>query len=807
MTRRIAALLLAAAYVIGVVYGMLALILTPPPPPPVPLSEARPALTQHVLFVVVDGLRYDVATDPERMPHFAAAMRSRRSAEILSSRISMTSAAVQNYGTGQRGRIGLIVRNINPGRPLYNTWLENAAARGLTLALAGDPVWVEMYGASLRYQLLDPEGVAMDYDFNERTFRSTRELLAKQPNFLVAHFVTPDHQGHVYGIQSARYRQHVHDFDQRLFQLLEGLPSDWTVMVTSDHGASDSGMHGAGVRVQRLSPIFAYGPGISRKGAAESLDQADVAGTLAALLGVPAASHSQGHVLTDWLDVSEDTRADYGCSDARRAVRFAAAAEVGNSTELTQRLASVCAATQPAAARKQGAAEVVRAVDAQLSGAQDLSSLSSWAFLAAALLGAALIGWLLVGQNPMAAMLCGALGLVAMVLVAKLELLPGNWPKNIDIVLFAVLNVPSLLFLFDPERLIALLTERPHIAAVVVPGAFAVTYPTNLQPVAYALCFAAPLTIALGASTERWGEFWKWRRSGLPSRLVDLGLLAGWTLALAPGGIPGADAGSMIQHEQRTLLWVFGLLGTVSWVLVRRLPRAGQHFIAVLVLVATSLWLRRVAPPWLGRPLMLGLPVAAAVLLRRGKTELAAACFLAGYAWVSRDFELVSVAGGFGVAALLGERLALLPGERWSSGRVLVVSGLLFCVLFVVRLGVSNGLDPTGLDFAAGAFGDKHVPAAWITFSVIWKYVLVALALMLAFLRGAPRPVALEVVLLLVTIGICRAAVLLGMMQLAPGSFWILMRMLSDMPFALLFAVSAALLLPWASRRPAHSAG
>jgi hypothetical protein len=792
--------------VLGVVYGMLVLILTPPPPPAVPLPEARPALARHVLFVVVDGLRYDVATDPARMPHFAEAMRTRQSAEILSSRISMTSAAVQSYGTGQRGRIGLIVRNINPGRPLYNTWLQNAAERGLTLALAGDPVWVEMYGRSLRYKLLDPEGVAMDYDFNDRTFRSTRELLAQKPSFLVAHFVTPDHQGHVYGIQSERYRRHIHTFDRDLSALLQELSSDWTVIVTSDHGASDSGMHGAGVRIQRLSPIYAYGPGISAKIRNETLDQADVAGTLAALLGVPAAAHSQGHLLSDWLDVPEPMRAAYACSDAQRALRFARAADLGGVDELTQRLQSACAETKPATVRKQGAAGVVRAIDAQLSGAQDLSSLASWLFLAAALLGAALIGWLLVGQSLVTAALCGALGLIAMVLVAKLELLPGNWPRNIDIALFALLNAPSLLFLFDPERLLRMLTERARLAAVVVPGAFAVTYPTNLQPVAYALCFAAPLTIALGARSDRWGAFWKWRANELLSRASDLLLLATWTLALAPGGIPGADAGSMVAHEQRTFVWAIGLLATVSWVLVRRLPRAGWLFLGVFALAAASLWLRRFPPPWLGRPLMLGLPLAAALLLWRRRAELGAACLLAGYLWVSRDFEVVSVAGGFGVAALLGERFALLPSERWSAARVLVVSGLLFCVMFVVRLGVSNGLDPTGLDFSAGAFGDKHVPAAWITFSVIWKYVLMAVALMVVCLRGIPRPVAVQVVLLIVTIGVCRAAVLLGMMQLAPGSFWILMRVLSDLPFALLFAVSAALLLPWPQRKT-NSAG
>jgi hypothetical protein len=198
---------------------------------------------------------------------------------------------------------------------------------------------------------------------------------------------------------------------------------------------------------------------------------------------------------------------------------------------------------------------------------------------------------------------------------------------------------------------------------------------------------------------------------------------------------------------------------------------------------------------------MLGLPVLGALLIARRRFDLGVGCMLAGFLWVSRDFEVISVAGGFGVAALLGERLALLPRERWTRGRVLLASGLLFCVLFVVRVGVSNGLNPMGMDFAAGAFGDEHVSAAWITVSVLWKYLVVALGLMLVFLRGAPRAVAERVVLLVVAIGLCRAAVLLGMMQCSPGSFWVLMRVLSDLPFALLFAIAAALLLLWSRWR------
>lgn len=799
MPRRIAALILGAVYVIGVVYGTFVLVLRPPPPPAVALPAARPALTEHLLFVVVDGLRYDVATDPARMPRFADAMQRYRSAEILAGRISMTSAAVQNYGTGQRGRFAQIVRNINPDAPPYDSWLENAAKRGKKLTLAGDPVWVEMYGSSFSEQLLDPEGVAMDADFNERTFASTRTLIGKRPDLVVSHFVTPDHQGHVYGIPSARYAQHIRGFDRELFRLLDELAKDWTVIVTSDHGAADSGTHGADVPIQRRSPIFAYGPGIAAKGEEQpqSLDQSDLANTLAALLGVPAAAHSQGHLLSSWLDVSPEARADYACADAARAVALARGAAQSQAEPLATRLSSSCSAQLSPPERQQAAGALVHDIDALLTSLQDFSSSRAWAFLLATLAGSALVGWLLVGESWGTAGVCAGLGLVAIALVARLEHLPGYWPKTLDGLLFVVFNLPSLLFLVRPERLVTLLSARPLVAAAVVPGGFAVAYPTNLQPVAFSICLAASLVIALGPAPGRWGIWWD--RAGTAHRLGNLALVLLWGATFAPAGIYASGSySSFAQREQLTPAIALGLAATVAWMLVRGLPGARRQWLLFLALAAASLVLRRSAAPWLGRPLLLGLPLVGAWLLWRRQLALGWWLIFCGFIWVSRDFELLPACAGLGIALLLGERFAGVPHDGWTRGRWLIALGVLFCVIFLVRLGISQGLDVLSLDFGAGAFGDRHVPAWWVAFAVIWKYVLVTLLLLFAVLRGLPPHVAQRTAVALIAIGVTRAAVLLGMMQCSQGSFWTTMRVLSDLPFALLFAVAAALALPWA---------
>lgn len=799
MIRRLAALGLGALYVLGVIWGVFVLVLRPPPLPAMAAPAAQSRLSPHVLFVVVDGLRFDVATDPSRMPRFAQAMKKHRSAEILAGRISMTSAAVQNYGTGQRGRFAQIVRNINPDPPPYDNWLKSAAARGQVLALAGDPVWTEMYGDSFRYQLHDPEGVAMDYDFNDRTFQSTRELLAKGPDLLIAHFVTPDHQGHVYGIPSERYAKHIRGFDQDLFALLDEVPRDWTVIVTSDHGAADSGTHGADVLIQRRSPLFAYGPGIAEKTVDhEVLDQSDLANTFAALLGVPGAAHSQGHLLSSWLDVSPEAAAAYACTDAARIVALGRELMADEAPALAARLSASCAQAQPPEERKRAAGALARDVDAMLTSRSDFSSWQAWAFLVATLVGAGLTAWLCVGGSLGAAAVCGGLGLLAIALVAGLERLPGYWPKITDATLFVVFNLPSLLFLLKPERLVKLLDDHPLVAAAVVPGGVAVAYPANLQPVAFALCLAASLVIGVGRHPETWGVGWD--RSGTAARLGSWVMLAGWAAAFTPTGISASGAySSFVQREALTLVLGFALLSSVAWMLVRRRPEALRHWLVAMAIAGACLALRRVVPPWLGRTLLVGLPLVGAALLARGQFRAGFWAVLAGYLFVSRDFELLPIGAGLGIALLLGQRYAQISEAAWTRGRFLLALGVLFCLMFLVRLGVSMGLDALSLDFTAGAFGDRHVPAWWVTFAVIWKYVLVTALVVLTALHHLPGRLASRALSVLTAIGLVRAAVLLGMMQCSQGSFWTTMRVMSDLPFAVLFAVTTALLFPFVS--------
>jgi hypothetical protein len=782
-----------ALFVFGVIFASLS-VLKPKKPPALPKAPvAHAALTQHLLFVIVDGLRYDVATDPQLMPRFSAAMKQHRSADILAGPVSMTSSAMQSIASGQRGRLEQIARNINPDPPPFQSWMQNARDRGVRVALVGDRGWADMYGNAFDEMRLDPPGVAIDYDYNEQTLRDGRAVLARAPNALILHFVTPDHQGHAYGVRSAKYRAHITSFDGLLFGLLAEVGPEWTVVVTSDHGANDAGDHGGDVLIQRRSPIFAYGPGIAAPvPVSPQLDQIDLAGTLSALIGVPAPCHSQGHVLVDWLALPDLQRAEIAANDVERVLRFAGSLDPGATRELVTRLHDARSLLAKDPARFVVEARVLaRDADALLQSQQGVFSARAWWCLAGVTLGAALIAWLLVGPiSPSLAVLCVLSALVSVALTATVERLPGAWPKLTPALLFGLFNLPTLLLLFKPEAFVVRLNGLRGNAAALVPGLLAVTYPRNLQPVAFAVSLIVPLVILSSGSLERWGIGVPGARRG---RGLDLALFAVWGLALYPAGaLPdGLPSMDLSRHTAVVLGAGIVLLGTLVLELMRRAPEHAKSIGLLGLAVVLSFVLRRFAPAWLGRPALVGLPLLAVWPLLRGHKVQAVLCLLAGYAWVSRDIELPTVAAALGLASLVGRRSAQLVRADTGKARLLTLLAYWFALAFVLRLGVSGGIDPTHLDLSAGSFGDRAVSAGWITFCIIWKNLLVFTLLGALLLASLEASLASKLACGFAVIFACRAALLLAMMQCSMGSFWTSMRVIGDLPYTMMLFVAA----------------
>ncbi len=840
MSKPASVLLFCLLLIAGSSYGVINVLLEPEEPP---ASSYQPKLsaplTNHLLFVIVDGLRYDVATDPARMPRFSEAMRRHSSGEIWAGRVSMTTSAVLSYGTGQRGQLEQAVRNLNPAAPRVNSWLANARDAGRTVMAVGDPAWGQMFGASFHELRPDPAGVAIDIDFNPQTFRDTRELLKRQPNVLISHFVTPDHQGHAFGIHTERYRAHILDYDRQLSELLGELGPEWTVIVTSDHGATDTGTHGADTPLQRRSPIYAYGPGIlPGVKLEEQLDQIDLPGTFAALLGVAAPRESRGHLIAAWLAVPEAQRAAIACEDAERSHAYGRAKFGDARLRQVQESRALCA--QPGAAPSQrltAAATIARFVDTEVEGA-GLTSGRSLSVFIAMLLAALGLAWFAARGGeafgfwrvlPGAALLLA----VGTFLVLQVERLPGQWPNTVRIAMFAALNLIALMTLVRPLLAARWARKLGSLAPLLVPGLLLASYPANTHPHAFvAVLVTSVVFCVLGpiGRPERRSSGWSRLRGGPPAlNLARLGfVLLALALLFIPGTRKDGHLPAWIAREGLGAL-LAALAALSAWAVSTRVDPHGRQLGSLRALllgvlgVALCLVLRRYVPHQVGRAALLLFPLLALVLAFRGRMQLATLAALAAFTWVSRDREWIGLiatlilaeAAGDAWRARRGEARDSAPhGTRFEVERhapggydLLLAAAFVFGLLFVQRMAIQGNLDFTGLDLAAGAFRDPNPPLAAVAAAIGWKYILAELLVLVAFVSRLDHEARRALLPALVVMYLMRWVALLLQLYFCHGSYWTALRVISDMPFSLTGLLVAALtwwgVTRWEARRAA----
>lgn len=805
-----------------------------------------PPLTRHLVFVIVDGLRHDLAVDPEAMPHFSQRMAREAHAEIWAGPVSMTSSAVLTYGSGQRGDLEQIVNNETGAAVAYDDVIGNAREAGLVTAGIGDRAWFRMFPQAWDLVHPDPDGVAIDVDYNAEIFAAAYDFAARtpRPNLLVVHFVTPDHQAHAYGTFSARYRAHLRGFDADLDRFLRSLPTDSTVIVTSDHGATDTGTHGSDTPLQRRSPIAAWGPGIvAGKAETRRLDQVDLPGTFAALLGVAPPVDGRGHVLVDWLDVDDERRAAMACADLARLARHARARlPADDDAVATSGADAACAAGSDARARIAAAASAAATLDTVLQTAHGRGP--SWTWLAPLL---AVGGGLLLALGALgslatrhalrigrAVLLLGALAGLALFAVINLERLPGYWPNAGRIGLWVAANVVLLAALLRPRSTAAWLDGRPALGAVVLPGLLLLTDTKTTQIESLVLALVLALTaMTIGIDDTRGSASLAPGRGGPSARREDAEARRMWlspatwrvpwqrvalavaiALPLVPVGIlNNGYAPALLVNEEwgRRAASLLALLVLAAVRLdeearARRGEATSRALAAAgIALAMASLWARNVAPAAVCLAVWMGAPLLAVLAWRARRRVLAELLVVVSYAQVARDDELPIlvasylfariVAGALRTSAVVGTGASEgeAPRERPPRASLVLVSvTFLFTWTFLQRIGIQRGLDFMYLDWGAGAFREPGVSMLRIGAAIAYKHELARAAVLYAVLAALPTAHRVLVARGLLAVEAVRAAMVALVLYAGRDSFWTGMRAIGDAPHALASVVVAA---------------
>jgi MFS family permease len=286
------------------------------------LPDAAPSspIVQQVVLVIVDGLRYDTSL---HLP-FLNSLRDRGVTAVMHS--TPPSFSQPSWTTLVTGA----TPDTNGSPPLNAEYADikpipvdhifaSLRRAGMTSAIAGFNWWEKMVPQDLLQASYYTEGE--DEDADRAVFDNSLDILnAVHPNFLLVHFDQVDYTGHAYGGESPQYLAAALSADHMIELIADTLDfQDTVLVVVSDHGHIARGGHGGQDAIILREPFVMAGKGVV-PGDLGDVNQADVAPTIAALLGAAPPSASQGHALLDALDMSVEQRTEILVSMAHQRI-------------------------------------------------------------------------------------------------------------------------------------------------------------------------------------------------------------------------------------------------------------------------------------------------------------------------------------------------------------------------------------------------------------------------------------------------------------------------------------------------------
>ena len=299
---------------------------------PVPMEGAEPSpypdepLTEGFLFVVLDGGRKDMMSDSNLMPNLNRRVADGAYLEVRTNPLTMTAMCVKEMATGVPSRPNEALQNFHPQHPgsvdgfnLATTYDGDGNGQPDNhVGVIGDYVW--------EYLIFDREkapfyearyGHADYYKGDEEGFEELKRWARGAPpegysiprNLIVAHLSGLDSVGHRYGaLDSPEYEEKLRWIDTNLEEVFQELPDDWTVVVTSDHGLTDSGQHGSDLDILRDVAAFMWGPNVKEGAVVKGVQQRDLATLPSVLFSLPLPHAVHGRIPLDAFDISEAKR-------------------------------------------------------------------------------------------------------------------------------------------------------------------------------------------------------------------------------------------------------------------------------------------------------------------------------------------------------------------------------------------------------------------------------------------------------------------------------------------------------------------
>lgn len=118
----------------------------------------------------------------------------------------------------------------------------------------------------------------------------------KGADFTFLYLGLPDGVGHAIGWMSDEYIEAVNKSCERIERVINALPDEYTVFITSDHGGHER-IHGENIPEDMTIPLFIRGESFKPDSDIPEAEITDIAPTIAALLGVAMPDEWEGKSL------------------------------------------------------------------------------------------------------------------------------------------------------------------------------------------------------------------------------------------------------------------------------------------------------------------------------------------------------------------------------------------------------------------------------------------------------------------------------------------------------------------------------
>ncbi|KAF7522698.1 hypothetical protein PCG10_007212 [Penicillium crustosum] len=280
-------------------------------------NTRAPAVFDKVIFMVVDALR-SLIRSGAALPFTAYA-----------SAPTVTMPRLKAITTGSVPSFLDVILNIAESDTTstlayQDTWLAQLKATGGRLVMYGDDTWLKLFPGM--FDRADGTTSFFVSDFTEVDHNVTRhvptELAQDDWSALIMHYLGLDHIGHKAGPKSPFMIPKQHEMDSVVTEIYTAMQQQDHLQSTlfvlcGDHGMNEAGNHGGSSAGETSPALLFMSPKFKAlDGRRESpvepsddmqyyrtVEQADIAPTLAGLLGIPIPLNSLGVFIPDLLEM------------------------------------------------------------------------------------------------------------------------------------------------------------------------------------------------------------------------------------------------------------------------------------------------------------------------------------------------------------------------------------------------------------------------------------------------------------------------------------------------------------------------